>query len=1076
MWRHRKPGAGGVVERGVDALRGGSDGALVPFGSAAPARPLLSSEVDLCEAIGLTAEEYLHFDALRAAWKPERPPGYEAVPEVQAGPVLGFVINLVVGVALSAVSALIAPKPRGGSQAKAPPQLKTADINQTTRFASTQGFSSVQELARLGETVPLIFCHRDHIPGLGGVRADGKLVWSQLLSTGSGQQLRIMATFGLARIPTDHRPSYAGYAIGDSTLKNYTRAKIALYFRENGGRISEFGPERYLEGTLQRHPGPDPFAVFDDRSNTDQPWLSGTRTPSTQTQFGCYQPMPNGSVYKVNYELIVVPRPRKDEEDDWDWDVTDDADTKQDKVYRGRFSHYAAIKRAAGESGNGNRVTVRPGDIVEYQIQGDTEKGSLYKPWGVEDVNASTIDRRISADDSIKVGDIYMAGEALVVCEKVDDGPWERGRTKTYFFRCLEEGEVRTYSPSEKHDKPESYCLQRVAIATVANNRECDITEIGIKSTVWRQINGFSNVNSHPGGDVVYNYGREKGSITLGSLNRYNKRLSFFKLQFRPLGRSSDADGWIDITPDVFFVKGNAPVPQYNYLRISHPRGQYEFRMKPVSGGWIYHKMLGARAYMLRSGSRRRTVVRNGLLVTFEAEQVTLNGEMVSNTDWLIGREADLDNDNLRENDGICDYKVYDAERTSAEEEPEHEIVYVNEIVANQTPPQYPGLLMCGLRMSSTVEFSQFEQLSAWFTHGTMVERLIGRDQFNPLGPGVYWSTNNLGEIVYGLLTNTEWGAGKLIGPLAVNRERCTVAAQFVQANRFTWDGVMEERVNLREWIFQQAGYCLLDFTIIGGRFSLYPAVPFKADFTIDHEWRVQERALFTDGTIRNLKVTWLPPEERQLFRAQCLWRQEFPDGFAQIRSLSVRLSDAQGGRDNDPEELFDMSGFATSREHPLTFMRYALRLRQLVDHTAEFETTPHAALGLSPGEAIRLISSVVHTSRLNNGSIDSSGAITSTYDFADGTYPILFWPPGTVGVQEAEMEVAGGRTTQGTLHDTVFALRQESAVSRFYKIERMARTREGFVRMTLSYLPVDSQGRLATLQWPEQDFVVEAS
>lgn len=998
------------------------------------------------------------------------------MPNVQGAAVVPYLINLAVGVALSAVSALIAPKPRGaGGKTSPPPQLRTADINQTTRFASTQGFSGVQELARLGETVPLVFTHRDHIPGLGGVRVDSKLVWSQMLSQGTGQQLRVMAVFGVARIPADHRPAYAGYAIGDSTLKNYTRAKIALYFRENGGRISEQGPERYLEGTLQRYPGPDPFAVFDDRSNSDQPWHCGTRTPSTQTQFGCYSAMPNGSVYKVNYELIVVPRPRKDEEDDWDWDVTDDADTKQDKVYRGKFSHYAAIRRAAGEGGNGNRVTVRPGDIVEYQIRGDTERGDLYKPWGVEDVNASTIDRRISADEAIKVGDIYMAGEALVVCERTDDGPWERGRTKTYFFRCLEEGEVRVYDPAAQHDKPESYCLQRVAIATVANNRECDITEIGIKSTVWRQINGFSNVNSHPGGDVVYNYGREKGSITLGSVNRYHKRLSFFRLQYRPLGRSTDADGWIDITPDVFFVKGNAPVPQYNFLRIAHPRGQYEFRLKPISGGWVYHKMLGARAYMLRAGSRRRSVVRNGLLVSFEAEQVTLNGEMVSNRDWLIGREADLDNDNLRENDAICDYKVYDAERTSAQEEPEHEIVHINEIAATDVAAQFDDLLLCGLRINSTVEFNQFEQLSAWFTHGTMVERLI-RDSRTPLQPGVLWSTNNLSEITYNLLVNPLWGAGRLVGPLAVSRSRFTIAAQFTEANRFTWDGIIEEKVNLREWIFTQAGYNLLDFTILGGQFSLYPAVPFNSDFTIDTEWRVQERALFTDGNIRNLKVTWLPPEERQLFRGVCLWRQEFPDGFAQIRTLSVRLSDAQGGRDDDPEELFDMSPFCTSREHPFTFIRYALRVRQLVDHTVQFETTPHGSLGLVPGDIFRLISSVVHTSRLNNGSIDSSGTITSTYDFADGTYPILFWVRGTVGVQEADMTVRDGVAMEEQLRGTVFALRQTSATSRFYKVERQERTREGFVRLLATVVPVDSEGRLATLQWPADAFVVEAS
>ena len=1059
----------------MDPLRGGPQGTVDPSGSLVPARPLLPWEVDLCEAIGLTPEEYLDFDARRANWAPPRPAAYDHIPDVQAPAVVSFIIPIVIGVALSAVAALIAPKPRAPGQAdrKRRTDIRTEDVTGQSRFARDSGFSSVQSLAKLGETVPLIFAHRDHIPGLGGVRVESKLLWSQLMSMGAGQQVRLLATFGLGPTPFDFRPGYSGFAIGGQTLKNYTRAKIALYLRTAGGRINEGGKERYKEGTLKRWENGDPFSVFDDQQRRYLRHHCGTRTPETQTQFGLYNAMPNGSMFKVPYELVMVPRGK-----DVDDRVIEDSKRKKRKI-EDSFAHYAAINSAGGRGSSGEnevRVDLQAGDELTYRIKGDTEPDRRYDPWGMADVNASTIDRRIAADDAIRVGDIYMAGEAVVVCESSDEGIWERGRTKTFQFRCLEPGPVELFEPSGTKNPPSGYCLQKVAFATVANNRECDVTEIGIKSTVWRQINGFANVNSHPGGSKVYAYEdvEDGGQLTLGTVTRYQRRISFFRLEFRPLGRAVSDDRWDTLTENLFAIRGNTPVPQYNSFRIDHRRGQYEYRLKPVSGGFVYRKRRGARVWVLDAKAGLQTFNFGGTLVSINAYDVKLDTEELCNRDWLITSGASLTGDNLRPFDVICDYKVYDNERTSAEDGPEHEVVFVNELVKDE-PPQYPDLTVMGLRMNSTTEFSQLEQVSAWFSHGLMVERLIGFTQYEPLEPGVVWSTNNLSEIAYNLLTNERWGAGRLIGPQAVNRERCTVAAQFVHANRFTWDGVIDDSVALREWIFEQAGYCLLDFTILGGQFSLYPSVPFRSDFTIDTDWVVRERALFTDGNIRNLRVTWLPPQERQLFRGQALWRQEYPDGFPQVRSISVRLADGQGGRGDDPEEVFDMSGFATSRAHPFTFLRYALRLRQLVDHTVSFETTPHAALNLQPGDIFRLSSQVVHTSRLNNGSIDSEGFITSPTSFPPGTYPILFWRPGTIGTEAAEMIVSEyGRTDQDLLKGTVFSMRLESSVSRFYKVERLSRGEEGFVEIIGSYVPIDGQGRMAVLQWSDNDFIVE--
>jgi hypothetical protein len=281
----------------------------------------------------------------------------------------------------------------------------------------------------------------------------------------------------------------------------------------------------------------------------------------------------------------------------------------------------------------------------------------------------------------------------------------------------------------------------------------------------------------------------------------------------------------------------------------------------------------------------------------------------------------------------------------------------------------------------------------------------------------------------------------------------------------FTWDGVIADRLNLRNWIFEQAGYCLLDFTILGGRFALFPSLP--------ENGIPQIKALFTDGNMRDLKVSWLSPEERKLFKAVVSYRVEVENAFSRIRTLTVRLSNELGGSDNDPEEQFDCSGFCTNREQALMFAQYALKLRKEVDHGIVFETTPAACLSLAPGDYARVVSEVMHTSRFNNGSIDSSGYITSTNALANGSYQILYWKPGTTEVLNGNMTVSEGRTND--YFSTIFTLATTSASSKVFKVETIDRGDEGFAQIALSHMPM-IDNRLTVADWNASHFRIYES
>ena len=196
-------------------------------------------------------------------------------------------------------------------------------------------------------------------------------------------------------------------------------------------------------------------------------------------------------------------------------------------------------------------------------------------------------------------------------------------------------------------------------------------------------------------------------------------------------------------------------------------------------------------------------------------------------------------------NNAISDYFLFDAESSSHENGSEHELTYVNEIIhaGNAANPQieYENLSIAGIRIGATNTLSSFNSFSAFIEEGIKVDRLIPDSNPNS-GTGYLTrnshiaSTDNFVEIVHDLLTNTAYGAGDLVGHDGVDRISMIEGARYCRANGFHWNGVIDRKFNLREFIFENAGYNFLDFSILGGRFSLRPSFPMKEDYTIDFD------------------------------------------------------------------------------------------------------------------------------------------------------------------------------------------------------------------------------------------------
>ena len=441
----------------------------------------------------------------------------------------------------------------------------------------------------------------------------------------------------------------------------------------------------------------------------------------------------------------------------------------------------------------------------------------------------------------------------------------------------------------------------------------------------------------------------------------------------------------------------------------------------------------------------------------------------------------------------LSDFPQYEGESISCEDGPEHEVAYVNQQILNYgTPPSYDDMAYCTLRLTAGRQMTQFSQLSAYVKQGLKVERLIPDSLAAEFIPDSddredEYSTCLFPEIAYALLTDPQLGVGEMVGRYQVNRTDMARSAQFCLVNGFTWNGILAERVNLREWIYTQASYSLLDFTVVGGRFSLKPALLYTDDYRLDLLAAPEIKGLFTDGNCTDLVVTFLDPSERQLFQANVVWREEEGNGFPKMKTTMVRLSPDQvneglpgGNEDNDPIEVFDLSDSVTNEAHAIYFAKYALRARQAIDHTVTFKTTAGELVGIEPGEYIKVTSACAHKARWNNGSIGPDGQITSTEQL--GPNPrILYWKGGDADVSEIDLVFTTDsnrmRTSQTELWGSVFTqIRDVDTTIRTYRVTSISYADDGMIEVSAAHSPLTEQGGLVLADWNEDDFEINTA
>jgi hypothetical protein len=404
----------------------------------------------------------------------------------------------------------------------------------------------------------------------------------------------------------------------------------------------------------------------------------------------------------------------------------------------------------------------------------------------------------------------------------------------------------------------------------------------------------------------------------------------------------------------------------------------------------------------------------------------------------------------FEENSQVSDCSHYLELTKSNESGPEHQIVYVNECVSNETLAEYYGMSTLGFTVKSSGQLGGIGQIRTWVPTGISVYRLIEQDN-KP--------SNLFADLVYYLLTSKSQGVGNVVPTELIDVESLTTTAQYLRANKIFFDGVVEDSDSLRSFLYDNAALQLCNFTIKNGRFGMMPALPYDSSYQISTTPIAIEQ-IFTSGNIiqDSLQVQYIDAAQRANFRALVTWRVTVENDLPTQASALVDWADIPEGSRSTTQQTFDLTDFCTNRAQALRTARFLLSIRRRVTHTVSFKTVPDA-LGIQPGSYIRVITEATTYSATNNGGITDAGTLVSVTSIANGSYDALIYNPTTGAVTEQRITIQNNTVTDAALRGCLFTLLSLQTNASVYQVEQLTLDEDGLVNVSAVEVPVDSTG-----------------
>ncbi|MBP04847.1 MAG: hypothetical protein CMA72_08715, partial [Euryarchaeota archaeon] len=432
-------------------------------------------------------KKLLRFNQLRAR---TRPAEYDHIPDVVNGPI-SPVVAIIIGLALSAVGALLAPKPQEPEQRKERKKVRQEQLpNQVgpSRFNQTSSFDGYAALIDYGTPVQIPFGKMGEAGDgaiSGGLVLAGSLVWSRAYSYGTYQRVKMLYTLGEHILAA---PNLKGIWLGTQSLSAVGAADFALYWKSQSGE-NRIQMANRIAGSQGQPWSGDP----DTQQETFIAPVDGTiegrgfcmvNNPNSKAVFGQYNPIRNGTAHRTNWQVLSVPiSPLKESgEDDAAYDPNKVRNARAERIkVGGEFSSRLGLAESArdkaGQPGLGRAygcyqgliAYAKPGEgwtecndkvpflegigpdwLVKYHLGAGTNESLDYEDYqfcmegdpedyGIthKDIASATKSRREQADDLLVIGSRWMIGSTQWVVESRTPEVWRDERTVDVVLRCV---------------------------------------------------------------------------------------------------------------------------------------------------------------------------------------------------------------------------------------------------------------------------------------------------------------------------------------------------------------------------------------------------------------------------------------------------------------------------------------------------------------------------------------------------------------------------------------------------------------------------------------------------------------
>lgn len=413
--------------------------------------------------------------------------------------------------------------------------------------------------------------------------------------------------------------------------------------------------------------------------------------------------------------------------------------------------------------------------------------------------------------------------------------------------------------------------------------------------------------------------------------------------------------------------------------------------------------------------------------------------------DFIRNENPGSDERLFEEKSQYADLSHYAEITKSNASNPEHSITYCNESISTPVVPSYP-LSILGFAVRSSKQITNLNQLNCWLPDGVNCRRLLDNSE----GP-----SNLFTDLIWYIFNNKNGGIGSLTNESWLDRSSFESTARFLRANKFFFDGAIEQKVNIRNYLTQLAPLFLCNFVVSAGKFAVTPAIPYDNNSGVINSKAIDIAAIFSEGNIveGSYGLDYLDRSEREKFKAIVNYRLNPKNQAPVVGSVLVRRADEDSV--GYPTETFDLTAFCTSRDHAIKVGKYLIALRNEVDHTVKFKTPP-TGLNLGPGQYIKIYSENMPTSSTRIAAIDAySGGILSVDTFEDGTYTVNIYSPGADQVETIDIEIKNNKVTAKNLWGSIFSTFVPEGRSDVYLVEELSIDEDGLVDVVASHFPV---------------------